>query len=170
MKKLNLYLFVLLIIGGCSVFLPKNSKKIDKQIYLLTNDSVKYWCNILDNSSFNSEQAGIAFLKNGNLLIYEYNNNNKRIYIDPGSEDIICDTSKFNINSNKLYVEKCGYTFVFKIEKLTSNSLKLKEITNYGFYPNDISPHFIISKDQKSKPIIDSTDYSNSGPFYLVPK
>jgi hypothetical protein len=153
MKKFYINIAVALLILGCTNVLSVKNKKGETQSFLLTNDSVKYWCETRGNSIIKTyNEAGIALFKNGACLNYENDYKKSRVIIDFGSIDIFCDTSKFWVKSDTLYLERCEWTFVFKIQKLTVDTLELKEISNYGFYPDDIPIVFVESKDQSTIP------------------
>jgi hypothetical protein len=141
---------------------------LDK-IDFLTNDSVKYWSDVWKLPYFDPYlEGGLVLFKDGHLISYQTNYENKRVIVDNGTEDVICKPSEFRLKSDTLYVERCGWTIIIKIEKLTRDTLQLKEITKYGFYPDSIPIIFVRSKDQSTRPIEDYQDYRN-GPVKAYP-
>jgi hypothetical protein len=76
-----------------------------------------------------------------------------------------------------LVINRCGYNFFFKIETLTHDKLKIKEIPPLFFFNdydlgidiNSIPKIYTLSSDQKNKPIDDWQDYSH-GPAKVILK
>jgi hypothetical protein len=165
--RANIFLF--LIITTTYNILSAQVKNHQDKIDFLTSDSVKYWSDVWKLPYFNPYiEGGLALFKDGRLISYQTNYENKRVIVDNGTEDVICNPSKFRLKLDTLYIERCGWTFIIKIEKLTRDTLELKEITKYGFYPDSIPIIFVRSKDQSTSPIEDYQDYSN-GPVKANP-
>jgi hypothetical protein len=157
MSKIILISLGLLLITICCVS-TLNSVKQPNTHYLLTNDSVKYWCDEWKMPFFNEyREGGIAFYCNGDFHKYRINYNGDRVFVDNLSDDLECPVSRFIVSSDTLFIHICGNVHVYKLVKLTSDTLELEEISNYNFFntccPDVIIMNFIESKDQRSKPI-----------------
>ena len=125
-----------------------------KSLFLLTSDSVKYWYSpIYENPSISFKEAGIALYKNGFLIDYQHNYQNIRVISDNSSDDVFCEQSRFKFKAHRFIINYCGWKFVFKIIKLTQDSLMLKEITHYRYFPDSIPIIYIRSNDQNTRPI-----------------
>lgn len=142
---------------------------------MLTNDSVKYWSDVWKKPFFDSyREGGMVFFKDGRLMQYQFTNENKRIITDNGSEDVICPPSTYYLKSDTLFISRCGWTFILKIEELTQDTLQLREITPSGYFPDfgfasgSIPIILIRSQDQITKPIEDYLDYTK-GPVKTIP-
>jgi hypothetical protein len=154
MRKFIQSIQVSILIAACSSISHFKNNVDNCQTYLLTSDSVKYWCVPMANSLINPDkEAGMALFKNGTLLDYQDNYQNIRIIYDINSGDIFCEPSIFRVKSDTFFIKRCGWTFVFKIGKLTEDSLELKEITKYGYFPDSIPVNFIRSQDQRTRPV-----------------
>ena len=171
MRFILFFLFFLLIFG-CSTVSFNNKNQYNTSS--LSGDGTKYWSDIWKKPYFDSyKEGGLSFTKSGLLLEYQLNSDNKRVIVS-GPEDVICKPTTFKLKSDILYITKCGYTFLFKIVKLTSDTLELKEVSPYGFFPDFGFPHgsipiiYIKSKDQYTIPIKDYKDYKN-GPIKIYP-
>jgi hypothetical protein len=167
-------LFSIIVIAcfGCKT---KSDQNIRSQVNIsdLTNDSVKYWSDIWKLPYFNQyQEGGLAFYENGQLIEYQHTNENKRVILKE-SEDVICMPSTFRLRSDTLYIERCGWTFVFSIKKLNKDSLCIEEISEYGYFPDfgfsrdSIKIIFTISGDQKTRPIEDYRDFTQ-GPVRSI--
>jgi hypothetical protein len=165
--------FILILCIGCR---NKSDQNIRSQAIIseLTNDSVKYWVDIWKSPYFDQyNEGGLAFYKNGNLVEYQHTNENIRVVIE-GSEDVICRPSTFKLKSDTLYIERCGWTFIFLIKKLNIDSLYIEEISECGYFPDFGFPRdsvkliFTKSTDQITRPVKDYRDYTQ-GPIISIP-
>lgn len=139
--------------AGC-VSIPLHNKKIQDEICLLTNDSVKYWYDAWKIPYFpDYTEGGIALSKNGDLINYQLNYENVRVITNNLSEDVICDPPKYYVKSNKFYILDCGTKFIFKIVKLNKDTLYLKGLKNYESFPDSIPLIFLKSKDQVTRSV-----------------
>lgn len=143
----NVLVLVLIFLTGC--FTNHNKANYSPEISLLTNDSLKYWKFYSDTLLLPKEEAGFVFFKNGKVLSYEQTDM-KRIYPDISSQDIFCDTSEFKITKDTFYFEECGWTYKFKIICLNEDTLELRELTNYHFFPPNIRIIYLKSSIQSS--------------------
>ncbi len=170
--QVKLFSLFFLIIFSCSTFNLRNKNQYNPSF--LTGDSTKYWSDIWKKPYFESyKEGGLSFTKSGVLIEYQLNSDNNRVIVS-GPEDVICQPTTFKLKSDTLYIKKCGYEFVFKIVKLTSDTLKLKEVPPYGFFPDlglplgSIPIIYIKSEDQYAKPFEDYQDY-HKGPIKVYP-
>ena len=170
----KIFIFTTLILFiGCR---DKSDQNCKSQVSIsdLTNDSVKYWADNWKLPYFNQyKEGGLVFYKNGNLVEYQHTNENIRVAVKE-SEDVICRPSTFKLKSDTLYIERCGWTFIFLIKKLNKDSLYIEEISNYGYFPDygfpsdSIKLIFNKSSDQITKPVKDYRDYTQ-GPVKSIP-
>ncbi len=154
-KRIKLVIVVLLLLAtfGC-VFKPAQNYISQNKLHFLTNDSVKYWSAAWNIDYFQPYvEGGFAIYKDGNFHEYQFNYENKRIITDNLSEDVICPPTKFSLKSNTFYLTRCGWTFRFKIINLTEDTLQLKELTDYNYFPDNIPITFIKSGDQVTRPV-----------------
>lgn len=168
----KLLLPMLLLCSGCSTFNLKNNHQLNPS--LLTEDSTKYWSDVWKKPFFDFyKEGGLSFTKGGLLLEYQLNRDNKRVIVS-GPDDVICNPTTFRIKQDTLYINRCGYEFNFKIIKLTSDTLELKEIQPHGFFPDlglplgSVPIIYVKSNDQITKPVKDYQDYNN-GPVKVYP-
>lgn len=152
--RIKLFLLVFILIGGC-ISLPIHKNKFhNNTINLLSNDSVKYWFDAWKIPYFpDYKEGGFAIFKNGNLLNYRLNYENKRVIVDNSSNDIFCEPPSFKLKSDKFYLKNCGTTFIFKIVKLNEDTLQLKELTKYNYFEDTIPIIYVKSKNQITRPI-----------------
>jgi len=105
---------------------------------------------------------------------YQFTDDNKRIITNNGSEDVVCPPSTYYLKSDTLFISRCGWTFIMKIDKLSKDTLQLREITPSGYFPDfgfasgSIPIILIRSQDQITKPIEDYQDYTK-GPVKSIP-
>jgi hypothetical protein len=151
--RTKLFFLVFILFWGC-ISSPIHKSKFQNRIYLLTNDSVKYWYDAWKIPSFPEyNEGGFVLFKNGNLLNYRLNYENKRVIVDNSSGDIFCDPPKYYVKSDKFYLINCGYKYVFKIKKLNEDTLQLEELTNYNYFEDSVLIIFRKSKDQVTRPV-----------------
>ncbi len=167
-------ILIFLLVGNFSSDITLYNGCKQKNIRLLTNDSIKYWSDIWKKPYFeNYKEGGLAFSKDSILVEYHTNSDMERSILR-GSDDVICTKEKFWLRGDTLFIKRCGFESVLKIVKLTEDSLELKEVTMYNFFPDlgkpigSIPIIYVKSKDQITKPIVDHTDYQN-GPIKMYP-
>lgn len=154
MRYVFLFILFTILTTSCSLSL-KNRTIFQKQISFLTNDSVKYWSDAWKIPYYQQyKEGGIALYKNGNFHEYQLNYENMRIIVDNLSKDITCRPSKFFVHADTVFLNKCGGMVLFKIVKLTVDTLQLEELTNYSFFPDSIPAIYVISRDQNTKPVM----------------
>ncbi|MDP4291747.1 MAG: hypothetical protein Q8908_11750 [Bacteroidota bacterium] len=146
-------ILIAILMAGC-ISLPLHNKKYLNRIHLLTNDSVKFWYDAWRIPYFpDYTEGGIVLFKHGDLINYQINYENKRVITDNLSEDIFCTSPKYYLKSDKFYLVRCGYTYIFKIVKLTDDTLQLNEITKYNYFEDSVPIIFRKSKDQVTRPV-----------------
>jgi hypothetical protein len=167
MRKMYFFILLLLLIN------PACSQRSFNRVSILTNDSLKYWEEIWKKPYFeNYRETGLVFFNNGRLLSYFVNNKNERVIIRD-TEDVICEPEAYTLKYDTLFIDRCGYRFAFSVKKLTKDSLELKEISKYGYFPNleflNDTMSFILveAKDQITKLIDDNEDYTQ-GPVKVI--
>jgi len=158
-----------LLLSCSGITLLKNNHYHQTTLDLLTNDSVKYWT-CLPNDTFlnNEKEVGVALFRDGLYVDYKENCKKRRVIIDINS-DVICNPFRFSVRQDSFFLSRCGWLFLFKILKLNNDTLELKEFSGHHFAPFDSTIQFVKSKDQQSRPISGELDSCETyGPVMLI--
>lgn len=149
--------------------------KNQAHVSVLSNNNLKYWEEIWKKPYFEEyKESGLIFYKDGRVQNYYFNVNNQRVLIR-GNADVICEPETYKLKNDTLFIDGCGFRFAFIVRKLTQDSLELKEISKYGYFPNfgfsiDTMKFLLVkSKDQITNLKEDNENYKN-GPVKVIYK